>query len=158
MPDDPGTSRPKPARINGWRHVFAAGYYSLGGIRRLWRETAFRHELLLGAVLLGVLIGLRADLAHIVIAAILILLLIATEALNTALEAIVDHISPDWAEFARDAKDLGSLAVLCLLLANGIFFGFAVYSVFDQPAMDQSSIQIIDRPQSSNSTKGGTRP
>ena len=138
MSANPGKSRPKPARVSGWRHVFAAGSYSLGGLRRLWDETAFRHELLLGAAILGTLFGLGADLASIVIAAILILLLIATEALNTALEAIVDHISPDWAEFARDAKDLGSLAVLCLLLANGIYFGFAAYSVYDQPTLQET--------------------
>ncbi len=62
-----------------------------------------------------------ASLLQVLIAAILILLLIATEALNTALECIVDHVSPGWAEFARDAKDLGSLAVLCILLANGVW-------------------------------------
>ena len=133
--DDQDISRPKPARITGWKHVFAAGLYSLGGLRRLWRETAFRHEVLLGAAILGILATLGAEPANIVIAAILFLLLIATEALNTALEAIVDHISPDWAEFARDAKDLGSLAVLCLLLANGVFFCFAVYAVYSQPAL-----------------------
>lgn len=129
MLDNQRTSRTKPARINGWKHMFAAGNYSLGGLRRLWRETAFRHELLLGAVILGTLIGLDAELTKIAFAAMLVLLLIATEALNTALEIIVDHLSPDWAEFARDAKDLGSLAVLCMLLVNGIYFCFVVYSI-----------------------------
>lgn len=53
-------------------------------------------------------------------AAILFLLLIATEALNTSIEVVVDHLSPDWSEFAKNAKDLGSFAVACLLLANGL--------------------------------------
>lgn len=138
MTDDPGTSRPKPARVSGWRHVFAAGFYSLGGLRRLWRETAFRHEVLFGAVIIATLGGLGADLRYIASAAILLLLLFSLEALNTALEVIVDHLSPDWAEFARDAKDLGSLAVLCLLLANGVNFAFAVHSVFDPPALQET--------------------
>ncbi len=139
MADDPGTSRPKPARVGGWRHVFAAAAYSLGGLRRLRRETAFRHELLFGAAILGTLAGLGADPGKVAIAAVLILLLIATEALNTALEVIVDHVSPHWAGFARDAKDLGSLAVLCLLLANGIHFSYAIYSVYDQSSAQETA-------------------
>ena len=47
--------------------------------------------------------------------------LIAVKSLNTAIECIVDHLAPGWEEFARDAKDLGSLATMCLLLANGVF-------------------------------------
>ena len=58
---------------------------------------------------------------------ILFFCLVATEALNTAIECIADHLSPDWAEFARDAKDLGSLATMCLLCANGVFIGTVIY-------------------------------
>ena len=90
-------------------------------MKRLWAEAAFRHEVLAIVLVLAGLCLFGASLSQILIATILILLLIATEALNTALECIVDHISPGWAEFARDAKDLGSLAVLCILLANGVW-------------------------------------
>ena len=37
------TPRPKPDRITGVAHFFAATGYSIGGVRRLWQETAFRH-------------------------------------------------------------------------------------------------------------------
>lgn len=47
------------------------------------------------------------------------LLLVAVEALNTAIECIVDHVTGDRAEFARNANDLGSLAVVCVLLGWG---------------------------------------
>ncbi len=113
--------RPKPARVTGPKHLIAAGMYSIGGLKRLWAETAFRHEVLVIVVVLAGLFLFGASLLQILIATILLLLLIATEALNTALECIVDHVSPGWAEFARDAKDLGSLAVLCILLANGVW-------------------------------------
>jgi diacylglycerol kinase len=36
----------------------------------------------------------------------------AAEALNTALELVVDGISPDWHALARDAKDTAAAAVL----------------------------------------------
>ena len=54
--------------------------------------------------------------------AILFLCLVAIEALNTAIECVVDHLAPNWEEFARDVKDLGSLATMCLLFAHGVFF------------------------------------
>ena len=58
---------------------------------------------------------------------VLFLALIAAEALNTAIECIVDHLAPHWAEFARDAKDLGSLATMCLLGAVGVFIASVIF-------------------------------
>lgn len=65
----------------------------------------------------------RASLIEYAVLLILFFCLVAVEALNTAIECIVDHLAPHWEEFARDAKDLGSLATMCLLCANGIFIG-----------------------------------
>lgn len=107
--------------MTGPKHLLAAARYSLGGLKRLWAETAFRHEVMAIVAVMAGLLLFGATALQILIATILVLLLIATEALNTALECIVDHVSPDWAEFARDAKDLGSLAVMCVLLGNGVW-------------------------------------
>lgn len=120
--------KPKPARITGIAHVFAATSYSLGGLRRLWRETAFRHEVLLLAGALALFTALGATLAEFFILLGIFCLLVAVEALNTALECIVDRLSPDWEEYARDAKDLGSLAVMCILVLGLIFVGYVVIS------------------------------
>jgi diacylglycerol kinase (ATP) len=105
----------KPARKSGIAHLFAAAGYSLGGLRRLARESAFRQEvaLILGLLVLFVVMG--ATLAEVLGLLAIGLLLIAVEALNTALEVLVDHLSPGWSEFAKDAKDLGSLAVACTI-------------------------------------------
>lgn len=124
MTDRTGLPRPLPTR--GPRHLIASAIHSMGGARRLWRETAFRHELAGGAAGLVLLIAVQASPAEIAGAAILFLLLAATEALNTAIEVIVDHLTPHWAEFARDAKDLGSFAVLCMILANVLYLGYVV--------------------------------
>lgn len=115
----------KPARKTGVAHFFAAAGYSAGGVRRLWGESAFRQEAL-GMVVVPVLLwGLDASLLHYLVFAGLALLVVALEALNTALECIVDHLTQDWAEFARDAKDLGSLAVLCGLLCHALLIAHA---------------------------------
>jgi diacylglycerol kinase (ATP) len=120
--------REKPARINGIAHVFAAAGYSIGGVRRLWQETAFRH-ITLGLPVCAVVLALAgADIADFCILLVLFFGLVATEALNTAIECIVDHLAPNWEEFARDAKDLGSLATMCMLGANGVFMAYVIFS------------------------------
>ena len=125
MPTDP-EPKPRPERITGFRHLLAATGYSVAGIRRLWAETAFRHEVL-GLPVVSLFFWLiEAPLWAYGVFFILWLLLIAVEALNTAIEAIVDHVSPHWSEAARDAKDLGSLAVMALISANGVFVAYVL--------------------------------
>ena len=123
--------RPKPARITGIKHLFAAAGYSVAGVRRLWQETAFRHIVLGLFVCLALLFAIGASVMEFCILLILFCALVAVEALNTAIECIVDHLAPNWEEFARDAKDLGSLATMCLLVANGIYLCALLLRYFD---------------------------
>ena len=128
MTDNTQTPRPKPATVTGIAHIFAAGTYSVSGLVRLWQETAFRHEVVL---FLGTLVGfvaLDVPLVDMLILSGIFLLLIAVEALNTAIECIVDHLSSDWQLFAKNAKDLGSLAVMCCLLGAGLFIGYVIFA------------------------------
>jgi diacylglycerol kinase (ATP) len=123
---EPTARRAKPARITGVAHVFAAAGYSVGGVRRLWQEAAFRHILLLLPISMLLLLVVGAGFAEYCILLVLFFCLVAVEALNTAIECIVDHLAPHWDEFARDAKDLGSLATMCMLFANAVFLGAVV--------------------------------
>ncbi|MDF2141605.1 diacylglycerol kinase [Paenirhodobacter sp. CAU 1674] len=124
MPDtDPHTL---PPRQTGVGHVFAAGGYSLGGLTRLWQEAAFRHEVLAFALLLPVYIAAGARPFEIFLFIGLFLILAAVEALNTAVEDIVNRVSPEWSEMGRDAKNLGSLAVMFLLLAHGLLLAWVI--------------------------------
>ena len=117
----------KPERITGLAHVFAATGYSVAGVRRLYQETAFRHILLALPACIALFVFIGASFVEYCVLLILLLCLVAVEALNTAIECIVDHLAPQWAEFARDAKDLGSLATMCLLCANGVFLCAVVF-------------------------------
>lgn len=117
-----------PEKTHGVAHVFAATRYSLAGLKRLWGETAFRHEVLAAGTILLIFAVVGAAPVYFVIAIILALITFATEALNSAIEEVVDHVSPEWSEAAKHAKDLGSFAVMCLLLANGAFAGFVIVS------------------------------
>jgi diacylglycerol kinase (ATP) len=109
------TVQEKPPRKSGIAHFFAAAGYSLGGLQRLSRESAFRQEVALVAGLVVVLVVFGASLPEVLGLLAIGLILIAVEALNTALEVLVDHVSPGWSQFAKDAKDLGSLAVACVI-------------------------------------------
>jgi diacylglycerol kinase (ATP) len=116
----------KPSRKSGLAHFFAAAGYSKGGIQRLWQESAFRQEVLAALAMPVALWALGATLTEWLIFAALALLVVGLEALNTAIECLVDHLTQDWAVFARDAKDLGSLAVMCGLLCHGLLLAHVI--------------------------------
>ncbi len=110
-----------PPKLRGFEHVIAAAGYSINGGRRLLREPAFRHEILFGMALILVLALHGASAAAFLIQLVLLAILGAMEAVNTAIELIVDRVSPEFSAFAKHAKDLGSFAVFCLLVANAAF-------------------------------------
>lgn len=111
-------------------HVFAAARYSLGGVRRLLGETAFRHEIVAFVLITGMFGYSEAPTWAYVGATMLFLLTVSIEALNTAVEEITDHASPAYSEMAKHAKDLGSFAVFCLLLANGIWAAYVLATLW----------------------------
>ncbi|MGE0846873.1 MAG: diacylglycerol kinase [Flavobacteriaceae bacterium] len=119
---------PEPAfrRETGWRHLVAAAGYSWGGLKRLCAETAFRHECAAFAAILVVFALAGASASDYLGAALLFLALVSVEALNTAIEIVMDRVSPEFSEPARTAKDLGSFAVMCLLIANGLYAAWVV--------------------------------
>ena len=122
MTENPDDKRPQPvAPRGGVLHVIDAAGYSLAGLRRLWAETAARLELG-GAVVVAALFALRgAEPWHWLVALFLFALVLAFEAVNTALEDLADHLSPDWSRMAKNVKDLGSLAVGLMLVVTGVF-------------------------------------
>ncbi|MDP3523948.1 MAG: diacylglycerol kinase [Hoeflea sp.] len=120
----------RPRKQAGLGHVVAATRYSLAGVRRLWRETAFRHETLAFALIIGVFVVAGAPMWGCVGAILLYLLTASIESLNTAVEELTDHVSPGYSKMAEHAKDLGSFAVFCLLLANGVWAAYVLASLW----------------------------
>ncbi|MEP7456434.1 diacylglycerol kinase [Phyllobacterium sp. SB3] len=113
----------------GFRHLFAAARYSLKGAARLIQESAAKHEIIayIATVTFFSLIG--ASLLNYLILTALFLPVLAIEALNTAIEEIVDHISRDYSIAARNAKDLGSFAVFCTLGVNVVFIAYTAFDL-----------------------------
>lgn len=109
-----------------FRRIAASFRYSLQGLNRLWLEAAFRQEVYAFAIGLVIFAAVGATLVDHLVFLILMLVLFAVEALNTAIEELVDRISPEISTVGRHAKDLGSFAVFCLLCANGFFALYVV--------------------------------
>ena len=104
----------------GPRQIARAFKWSMMGLRAAWRhEASFRLEGYLFVVLcpLGLWLG-RGGIEKAILAGCLILVLSA-ELLNSAIEAVVDKASPEFHELAGRAKDMGSAAVL-LLMVNAV--------------------------------------
>jgi diacylglycerol kinase (ATP) len=112
----------KPGHTGFTRIIRATNYSSLG-LRAAWRhESAFRQECAIAAFLLpaSVWLGSNAMQTALLIAVVAIVLI--TELLNSAIEAVVDLASPELHPLAGRAKDLGSAAVfVSLLLAAGVW-------------------------------------
>lgn len=105
-----------------FRHIVHATAHSMAGFRYLLEsELAARIEagLILAAFAWFVLLG--RSLADFLGLAIIACVLMSVEALNTAIEDVVDKISPEHSIFAKGAKDLGSTAVFFLLAAGGVY-------------------------------------
>jgi diacylglycerol kinase (ATP) len=98
---------------SGLKRIFSAIFNSLDGLRTAWRlEHAFRQEL--GVAIPGIIVAVLLPvtlLERVALIAVLILMLIA-ELVNSAIEAVVDRISLDHHELSKNAKDLGSAAVM----------------------------------------------
>ncbi|MDY8107876.1 diacylglycerol kinase [Fulvimarina sp. 2208YS6-2-32] len=112
--------RTVPPRKTGLNHLIASTRYSCAGFRRALHEAAFRQELVAFAIVMAWQVGLQSPLLLILAQAVAGFVLLATEALNTAIEEVVDHLTPEYSTMGKNAKDLGSFAVCCLLVANGL--------------------------------------
>ena len=112
----------------GARHILSALGYSICGLRTAMKETALRHELALATVHFIALAALKFSFTSKLLLTCALGGVLIVELLNTAIEAIVDMVSPEWNELAKKAKDLGSAAVFCAL---AVFFGGWAFVVLE---------------------------
>lgn len=106
-----------PYQTAGATRAIAALRNSLRGLRSAWRsESALRQEGLLAALLLPLAVWLGHGGVERALLAGSVMLVLVVELLNTAVECAVDRISLERNELSRQAKDLGSAAVLLTLL------------------------------------------
>ncbi len=105
------TPPPKPSSdpvlLRGIRASFS---YAWAGFLFAWKnQRNFRLKVYIGVLALALALWLQVSLVPVLL---LIALVLGLELVNTALEAVVDLVSPNYHPLAKAAKDLAAAAVL----------------------------------------------
>jgi diacylglycerol kinase (ATP) len=112
----------------GPRQIARAFKWSIAGMRAAWRhEASFRLEGWLFAVLFPLGLWLGGDALERAMLCGSLLLVLSAELLNSAVEAVVDKVSPEFHELAGRAKDMGSAAVLLLMTNVALCWGLVLW-------------------------------
>jgi diacylglycerol kinase (ATP) len=115
----------------GIRRLINATGYSVEGFKAAFKnEAAFRQELALTAVMIpaGFWIGTTAVERGLLVASCLMVLI--TELLNSAVEAVVDRVGLEHHLLSKQAKDMGSAAVLLSLVMTMTVWGLIAWERF----------------------------
>jgi len=115
----------------GLKRILKATVYSWQGIRDAFHhEAAFRQELGLAVVLIPLAIWLADNVMQMALMISSVILLLITEILNSAIEAVVDRFGGEQHELSGRAKDMGSAAVLLALVYLLVIWCLMLWQIF----------------------------
>ena len=108
------------------RKFFKSFGYAIEGIVMTMREQNFRFHLLSAVIVM--IAGLFTGLSIIewIIIVLVITLVIGAEMFNTAIERVVDLVSPDYHPLAKQAKDIAAASVL-VFAACSVIIGVLIF-------------------------------
>lgn len=109
-----------PSLVSAFRYAFAGVRYLL------WtqRNAKIHCAIAIAAVILGLLLRIsRGEWLALVLS---IALVLATEGINTAIEAAVDLVSPHYHPLAKIAKDVAAGTVLLVAIAS-VIIGLIIF-------------------------------
>jgi diacylglycerol kinase (ATP) len=89
-------------------------------------EAALREECAVLGIALPLGLVVAPSVAWYVALIGAILLVLAVELLNTGIEKLADHVTPEWNRDIGIVKDMGSAAVFCTLLLVGLVWSAAL--------------------------------
>lgn len=99
-------------------NILRAVAYSWAGLKAAFcSERAFRQELACAVILLPLAMILGKTGGEKALLSLSVLLVLIIELLNSAIEVLVDRVSPEWHELSGRAKDIGSAAVFLSIAA-----------------------------------------
>lgn len=114
---------PHKSRSGLVRIARAFGYSMQGLATAVKHEHAFRQELMLCVVLLPLALWLPLSPVERVLLIGSLIIVLITELLNSAVEAVVDRVSLENHALSKRAKDIGSAAVFLALVLAGVVWG-----------------------------------
>jgi len=103
------------------RQLWNAFRWSINGLHAGWRhEASFRLEVCLALLMVPAGLWLGHGVLEKLALVTPVFLVLAAELLNSAVEAVVDLVSPGFQDLAGRAKDMGSAAVFLLMLLTAL--------------------------------------
>lgn len=113
---------------SGADRIVRAFGISVKGLQAAWLEKAFRQEIALSIVLVPLALFLGRSWVETMMMLVSVGLMLICEIANSAIEAVVDRIGPEFHELSGRAKDMGSAMVfvailLCILAYGGVIVG-----------------------------------
>jgi len=112
----------------GLRRILNALRYSWQGLKAAVKyEAAFRQELALAVLMIPAAFFLGRTTVEVFFLVGTVIMVLAAELLNSAIEALADALSVERHPLLGRAKDLGSAAVMLLLIfAGAVWIGVAI--------------------------------
>ncbi len=111
--------------------LFKNTRYALAGVLcAIKTEMSFKLELLCAFFIIIAIIFIDVSLSYKLILLSTAILVLIVELLNSAIENVVDLVTKDYHELAKNAKDLGSSAVffsICLHVSCWVFVLFSFF-------------------------------
>ena len=114
----------------GLHRLWHATRYSFDGLRAGWGQAAFRQEALAALGRLPLALWRGDGWVEGALLGGVVLLVLVVELLNSGIEAAVDRIGPEWHLLSKQAKDMGSAAVLLTVLLCAGVWAAALYQRF----------------------------
>jgi diacylglycerol kinase (ATP) len=117
---------------HGLKRLYLASLNTVRGLKSAARsEAALREEILVLILAVPLALFLAPSIAWYVAMIGVILVVLAIELLNTAVEKLADHVTPDFHPKIGVIKDVGSAAVGCGLALGLLIWGGATIVRFD---------------------------
>jgi diacylglycerol kinase len=113
--------------VNKKYNFFKNSKYAFEGVLTLLKEKAFLIEITFIIPLLISLFFLNLTSLQKSIMALSLFIILIAEALNTAVEYVVDLVTNDWHELAKKAKDTASAAVFFSILQAVFIWGINLF-------------------------------
>ncbi len=116
---------------SGLQRILPAMMYAIAGLKAAWQnEHAFRQELVVVVIASAVALLLPISaLQKLFLIGVLVFVLIV-ELFNSAIEAVVDRVSLERHPLSKNAKDMGSAAVMLSVFLAGASWAVVLFNRF----------------------------
>ncbi|MCW8108413.1 diacylglycerol kinase [Alteromonas ponticola] len=112
------------SKHTGFPRLYFATIFSLKGLKAAFQsESAFRQELAAMVILIPIACYVDISLVERLMLIMSLFIVLITELLNSAVEALADRVSSEIHVLIAKAKDIGSAAVFVSLILAAIVWG-----------------------------------